>query len=108
MDERSLSWLHLVPCDSAIAPWRAPAELVELLGARAGQHAGTLLAWQPTRADQATLAQARSLALVNPSGIGRAQLKAIGLPHIRAFAAVPSIHDARWFIPLQPGKAQLR
>jgi Phosphotransferase enzyme family len=108
MDERWLSWLQLLPHAAAIAPWRAPDELVEQLGARASRHADTVLAWRPQRADLAALAHARALVLVNPHGIGRTHLKAIGLPHIRAFAVVPSLRDARWFIPLQSGKAQLR
>jgi hypothetical protein len=108
MDSRALSWIHLVPTDASICAAGAPDELLALLGARADRAGDVWLGWEPARADLPALERFRVAVLVRPRGISPAWLRAAGFPHIRSFAVVPGLADARWFVSLQSRRAALR
>lgn len=108
MDDRCISWVHLLPDESSIRAWRAPAPFVSLLGDRLDGSGDTWLGWKPTARDLPSLTHFRTLVLVKPQGISLSVLRAQGFTQIRSFAVVPNINDARLFVSLRSRRAAAR
>ncbi len=108
MDDRALSWAALLPAGASFRTWGVPAYLVDFLGCRLSDSGDTWLAWQPHRSDLPPLEPFRAVVLLKPKGISLPWLQAQGFTHVRSFVAVPSIVNARWFIPSRPRHTSLR
>lgn len=99
---RSLTWMHLLPRDAGCtfmgdAGWLRDA--VEASGRTAGRCRVIIAEKQSLNALPAPDGCA-GLVLINGSGITNSKLQHAGFSHIRRFAAVPNLQEARWFLPL--------
>lgn len=99
----ALTWMHLLPPDSALECRSAPEWFGRLIAATptSGRSRRASVSFD---ADGATIIDnarnTESLIAVNAHGLSAAKLREAGFSYIRRFAAVPNLAQARWFIPL--------
>lgn len=108
MDDRTLSWIHLLPRDARFLPSPLPDELLALLGHRIDQTGNIWLGWHASPGDLPPLSGLEAVVLLEPCGVTPEWLRSKGLGHIRSFAVLPHFGDARWFVPLEHRRASLR
>lgn len=108
IDNRAVSWACLVPSAVGIRSAGLPAEILNLLSDRLDPVGEAWVGWQPSRHTLPSLAQFRTAVLFKPKDISIAWLRNQGFAHIRTFAVVPSIEDARWFIASHSKQAAFR
>jgi len=108
LDERSFSWRVLLPAQSTFRLQHAPAELSVFLARSVHPKGDVYLSWHATDAALPSSSPAYALALVNPRRVSRRRLRQLGFRHVRAFAALPSFDDARWFIPIDSRRGATR
>jgi hypothetical protein len=82
-------------CVGAPAWFRAPAE-----GRNPGGRRRVLITWEQSDSDLPRLDAYYGLVVVNGRDLTDQKLRDAGFAYVRRFAVVPSIHEARWFIPL--------
>jgi hypothetical protein len=103
---RSHTWMHLLPPDAryecADAPdWlRAPLD-VQSSSAGEGPRVRVISSSHAPRAvaPHGSLDNCEALVTIGP-GPSESTLKEAGLGYVRRFAVLPSLQDARWFVPL--------
>jgi hypothetical protein len=98
---QSLTWAHLLPSglrwDGAGAPdWF----VAPLRGADGTNGARAVVAWEQDGSSLPSMDAVDALAAVNCRGIGAAKLSAAGFNYVRRFAVLPSLRNARWYVPL--------
>ncbi len=108
MDDRSLSWLPLLPPTTTLRPTGLPDGLLRLLARRIDANGETWIAWRPGACDPLLRHPFRAAALINPGKGVLPQLRLAGYSWVRPFAVVPNLRDARWFIPLDSPAAAAR
>lgn len=100
-DARALTWLHLLPARTAVTTVGGPSWFRELLAdRRAGEAAPVLVAADRRPAELPGLEPFAGLVAVNCDGLTERGLRAAGFTYVRDFAVLPSLADARWFVPL--------
>lgn len=100
MDDRTLSWMYLLPEQLRIADTGAPEPVRTLLGNHLDEQGTVWLGWE-TAELPAELDRYEAVVLMRPNGKHEAALRTAGFNHIRTFSVVPGLHDARWFIPAE-------
>lgn len=108
MDDRALEWLHFLPADSQFVVDGAPGAFRDLLLHRCGPSGDSFLGWGCSASNLPDLTPYQSVVLVNPRHVKLAGLVAGGFGHIRSFAILPSMADARFMIPLDTPAVSLR
>lgn len=105
----ALTWAHLFPAATRFAPLdsaaKLPDEFASLL-ATSRERASGPLALVGSGASAGSLPNldgVAGLVLVNERGLSRARLRAAGFAYVRRFAALPSLANPRWFVPLESG-----
>lgn len=101
-DERSLTWTYLLPADAGYSLIGAPPTFRDLLALANVRHGKDVLCvWAPKMADLSRISidRFRALALVNPCRVPVTALRNSGFRHVRRYAVLPSLADARWFVP---------
>ena len=101
-DERSLTWTRLLPADAGYSLIGAPPAFRDLLTLANVRHGEDVLCvWAPRMADLSRISidRFRALALVNPCRVPVMALTKSGFRHVRRYAVLPSLADARWFVP---------
>lgn len=99
MDDRSVEWLHLLPPNQCVVGDCPPA-LRHLLSPHIDADGKTYFGWREESSRLGQLDAYESLALLDPRGIRPKALQDRGFPQVLRFAVLPSIADARWFVPL--------
>ena len=98
----ALTWLHLFPSDVGCDAPDAPAWFRASLGTRADAgRRRVLVAWERAYPEFAgDLSAYFGFAAVNCRGLSADSLRAAGFRDVRRFAVLPTLAEARWFIPL--------
>ncbi|MGH2533356.1 MAG: phosphotransferase family protein [Thermomicrobiales bacterium] len=100
-DARALTWLGLLPACASLTTVGGPAWFRELLASRgAGGQAAILVASDCRRSELPDLEPFAGLVAVNCRQVSGRALQDAGFTYVRAFAVLPSLADARWFVPL--------
>src|SRR5437016_12056168 len=100
MDERSIEWLRLLPADSRFVVQGGPPGLAELLADRLGPNPNAFLGWRVGPRQLPATDSYQAVVLINPRGISRGHLRALGFGRTLSFCALPSLADPRMFAPL--------
>lgn len=97
MDARWLAWSVLLPPTTTYTTWHLPDDLGASVRGHAGGDGDVWIGWRPGLADVPT--SPGSVVLLNPRRIETASLRARGYDHVRRWWVVPSLRQARWFVP---------
>ena len=97
----ALTWTHLFPGDVSYDCVSGPSWFREWVDGRSipGQRP-VLIAWDRLAAGLPGLDPFFGLVAINCSGLTDKKLRDAGFDYVRRFAILPSIAEARWFIPL--------
>jgi hypothetical protein len=107
----ALTWLYLFPSGTACAVAPSPT-VPEWFGQMLRGHAGergdmarprAVVAWGRAWHELADLPKWHGLVAVNCPGVTAKRLEASGFAYARRFAVLPSLANARWFVPLDSG-----
>src|SRR6266581_3143898 len=100
MDERSIEWRWLLPSDSRFTIHGRPPGLAGLLADRLGPNPNAFLGWRLGSQQLPPADAYQSMVLINPRGISRNHLRAMGFERTLSLCALPSLADPRVFAPL--------
>jgi hypothetical protein len=99
----ALTWMHILPAQSALECDTAVTDGLKDLISRASVPGGPRFRVsdhaEPSQLTNETTSD-EGLVAINYRGADVARLSAAGFGHVRAFAVIPSLAEARWFIPL--------
>ena len=96
---RGLTWLHLLPADSAFNCRSGPQWLLEGLRS-CGTPGGRKVIVEYGSDGAPSLQGAQAFVGINCTSLNDAALRAAGCNHIQRLAVLPGLENARWFIPL--------
>lgn len=105
IDSRAITWHHLFPSDASFTVRSGPEPFqraIETLNT--GSRGSVLVSWGERPRDLPNLAPYMGVVAVNGKGITPRHLKDAGFTHVRRFAVLPNMEDARWFVPLESPK----
>jgi hypothetical protein len=108
MDDRSVDWLSFVSPDARFVTPRVPEALQALLRDRVAPDGTSYLGWETHRAELEQLGRFESVVLMRPKGIRGPDLERIGFRHTLDLSVLPSLNQARWFIPSAPPRIAAR
>jgi hypothetical protein len=108
MDERSVDWMSFVSRDARFVARQVPQALHTLLRAHVAADGTSYLGWETNRAELGQLGQFESVVLIRPRGIRGPDLERIGFRSTLDFSVLPSLDQARWFIPSMPPQIAAR
>jgi hypothetical protein len=97
---RGLTWLHLLPADSAFQCRFGPQWLREGLQERGTPGGLKVIVDYGTDGAPSSFDGARAFVGINCTSLGDRALRAAGFTHIQRLAVLPGLDNARWFIPL--------
>src|SRR5688500_17102131 len=92
------AWSSLLPGDAKLALRDAPEWLEPPSVTDAGD---VLVAWHAGEEGLQHAERYRGVVLFDPRGVRERDLTDRGLPYVRRFGILPSLRNARWFIPLE-------
>ncbi len=105
IDARALTWHHLFPSDTTFTVRNGPEALQRSLETlNTGSRGSVLVSWGDRPQDLPNLAPYMGVVAVNGRGITPDTLRDAGFSHVRRFAVLPNMEDARWFVPLESRK----
>lgn len=97
---RGLTWLHLLPADSAFHCRSGPQWLREGLQTCGTSDGRKVIVDYGTDGAPSSLQGAEAFVGINCTSLSDAALRAAGFNHIQRVAVLPGLENARWFIPL--------
>ena len=97
---RGLTWLHLLPADSAFRCRSGPPWLREGLKACGTPDGGEVVVEYGADGPPPALDGARAFVGINCTSLSDRALRAAGFNHIQRLAVLPDLDNARWFVPL--------
>lgn len=104
MDERALTWKMFLPHDVRFPVDTPPVFLAPTWLGQLAERGDAWVGWQSSCTDGAAIGKSRITLLSSWKTI-QERLRQQGFQQIRLFSVLPSLKDARWFIPLDAGRA---
>lgn len=104
MDERALTWKVFLPHDVRFPVDTPPVFLAPGWLGQLTERGDAWVGWQLRFTDIAAIGKLRMASFSSWNAI-QERLRQQGFQRIRLFSVLPSLNDARWFIPLDAGRA---
>lgn len=100
-DDRALTWANLFPSSASFTAIGSRSRFRELVEARRnGEKASVLIAENCQSLAHFDLRQFAGMVAVNCPQLTPHVIRDAGFPYLRRFAVLPSLDNARWFVPL--------
>ncbi len=106
IDARTTVWNHFFPADSSFTIRSGPEAFREAVRSLPGGRSyPVLVSWGEHAWEMSALDNYTGVVAINCHELSPRDLYRAGFRHVRQYAVLPSLDDARWFIPLESPRA---